>query len=93
MRTDISATEAVKRFSDLLNNIKYRGGSYTVMRGGKPVAAIVPAEEGTPERLMGELSGIFKTLPRLDPGDTSFARDVLGTANIQPPLPEESAWE
>jgi antitoxin (DNA-binding transcriptional repressor) of toxin-antitoxin stability system len=93
MRTDISATEAVRRFSDLLNNIKYRGDRYMVIRGGKPAAAIVPAEEGTPERLMGELSGIFKTLPRLDPGDTGFARDVLGTAIVQPPLPEKTAWE
>jgi len=93
MRTDITATDAVRKFSELLNNIKYRGDHYTVLRGGKPAAAIVPAEEATPERLLGELRGIFKTLPRLDPGDLFFARDVQEGVNTQPPLPEETVWE
>lgn len=93
MRTDISATEAVRHFSELLNNIKYRGDHYTVIRGGKPAAAIVPAGEGTPERPLGELVGIFKVLPSLDPDDSSFMRDVLGGVNTQPPLPEETVWE
>ena len=33
MRPDISATEAVRHFSELLNNIKYRGHRYTIIRG------------------------------------------------------------
>jgi prevent-host-death family protein len=93
MRTDISATEAVRNFSELLNNIKYRGDRYTVIRGGKPAAAIVPAEEATPERLLGEMKGIFKTLPRLDNDDISFGSDLLEVVNAQPPIPEENGWE
>ena len=93
MRTDITATEAVRHFSELLNNIKYRRECFTIIRGGKAAAALVPAEEAVPERRLGELGGIFKTLPRLDPGDTGFARDVLGTVEVQPPLPEKTAWE
>lgn len=93
MRTDITATEAVRHFSELLNNIKYRGDRFTIIRGGKAAAALVPAEEAVPERQLGELGGIFKTLPRLDPGDSGFAGDVLGTVGVQPPLPEDTAWE
>jgi antitoxin (DNA-binding transcriptional repressor) of toxin-antitoxin stability system len=93
MRTDISATEAVRHFSELLNNIKYRRDRYTVIRGGKPAAAIVPVEDAAPERLLGELSGIFKVLPRLDPDDTRFAADIMEGIKAQPPLPEETEWE
>ena len=93
MRAEISATDAVRHFSELLNNIKYRGDHYTVIRGGKPAAALVPAEEITTERPLAELTRIFKTMPRLDPGDTSFTRDVQGIVDAQPPLPEETVWE
>ena len=44
MQTAISSTEAVRNFSELLNNIKYRGDRYTVIRGGKPAASLVPVE-------------------------------------------------
>jgi antitoxin (DNA-binding transcriptional repressor) of toxin-antitoxin stability system len=93
MRSDITATEAVRHFSELLNNIKYRRDRFTIIRGGKPAAALVPAEEAIPERVMGELGGIFRTLPRLDPSDTGFAGDVLRAIAAQPSLPEETGWE
>lgn len=92
MRSDISATEAVKHFSELLNNIKYRGDRYTIIRGGKPAAALVPVDEAGSPRHMGDLKGIFQTLPRLDPDDINFADDVLGAVKAQPPLPEDTVW-
>jgi prevent-host-death family protein len=93
MRATLSATEAVRQFSEILNNIKYRGDHYTIMRGGKPVAAIVPAEGVVPMRSLTELRAILQTLPRLDPDDTSFAEDVVAAAKAQPPLPEWHGWE
>lgn len=93
MRATISATEAVRNFSEILNNIRYRGDRYTIIRGGKPAASIVPAEEAAQERPLAELRGILKALPRLDRDDTSFAADVLAAATVQPPLPESTEWE
>jgi prevent-host-death family protein len=93
MRATLSATEAVRHFSEILNNIKYRGDKYTILRGGKPAAAIVPAEEVVPLRTLAELRGVLKVLPRLDPDDTAFAADVLAAAKAQPPLPEPAEWE
>jgi antitoxin (DNA-binding transcriptional repressor) of toxin-antitoxin stability system len=93
MRTTLSATEAVRHFSEILNNIKYRGDHYTILRGGKPAAAIVPAEGVVPMRTLAELRGILTALPRLDRDDTSFALDVLAAARTQPPLPESTEWE
>lgn len=93
MRATISATEAVRNFSEILNNIRYRGDHYTIIRGGKPAASIVPAEEAAQERTLAELRGIMKVLPRLNRDDTSFADDVLAAATVQPPLPESTEWE
>ena len=93
MDTKISATEAVRQFSDLLNNIRYRGSSYTVIRGGKPVATIVPVETAPQGRTFGKLRDMFRTMPRLDPDDISFADDVIASVKTQPSLPEETAWE
>lgn len=93
MRSDISATDAVRHFSELLNNIKYKGNRYTIFRGGRPAAALVPADEVRFSRRMGDLNGIFQTLPHLDPNDVSFADDVLEAIEAQPPLPGDATWE
>lgn len=93
MRAAISATEAVRNFSEILNNIRYRGDHYTIMRGGKPAASIVPAEETVQQRSLAELRGILKALPKLDRADSAFADDVLSAAKTQPPLPESIKWE
>ncbi|SPF35602.1 conserved hypothetical protein [Syntrophobacter sp. SbD1] len=92
MRSDISATDAVRHFSELLNNIKYRGDRYTIIRGGKPAAALVPVDEAGSLRRMGDLNGIFQTLPHLEPDDINFADDVLESIKAQPPLPGDAAW-
>jgi antitoxin (DNA-binding transcriptional repressor) of toxin-antitoxin stability system len=93
MKLDISATDAVRHFSELLNNIKYRGNCYRIIRGGKPAAALVPLDEAGSSRLMSDLNDIFQTLPRLDPDDTNFADDVLEAIQAQPPLPGDTSWE
>jgi len=92
MRRNISATEVVRQFSELLNNIKYRGERYTIIRGGKAVAALVPVEDAGSQRRMGDLREIIGSLPRLDPDDKSFADDVLEAIKGQPPLPGAATW-
>jgi len=93
MRSDISATDAVRHFSELLNNIKYRGDRYVIIRGGKPAAALVPADEVSSPRRMGDLNDIFQMPAHLDPGDTNSADDVLEAISAQPPLPGDMTWE
>jgi antitoxin (DNA-binding transcriptional repressor) of toxin-antitoxin stability system len=93
MRTDISATDAVRHFSELLNNIRFRGVRYTIIRGGKPAAALVPLDDSGPLRRLGDLNGIFQTLPHIDPEDITFVDDVLEVIEGQPPLPGYTSWE
>ena len=39
---EISATEAARGFSDLLDDVEHRGQSFVVLRGGHPVARLEP---------------------------------------------------
>jgi len=65
MEKAISATEAVRKFSEILNSVKYRGESFTIVRGGKPVALISPVEGPSKRRPLRELRELVKSLPRL----------------------------
>lgn len=93
MPTAISSTEVVRNFSELLNNIKYRGDRYTVIRGGKPAASLIPVESARSGATLADLRQILKTLPHLDSSDTAFEADVLSAADSQPSMPKARSWE
>lgn len=40
---DVTATEAARNFSDLLDAVEHRSESFVVRRGGKAIARISPA--------------------------------------------------
>ena len=64
MKSCIPATETVRRFSELMNRVRYRGESFIVERGGKPVCEILPAQ---PTRFSGkELADLLRSLPKPD---------------------------
>ena len=81
MRVSISSTEAVRNFSELLNNIKYRGDRYTVIRGGKPAACLVPVEANRSGATLADLREIVRQLPHLDSSDQTFTTDVIMKTN------------
>jgi len=47
MMAEISATDASKRFADLLDAVEHRGETFTVVRRGRAVATIAPARSGS----------------------------------------------
>ena len=93
MQSAISSTEAVRNFSELLNNIKYRGDRYIVIRGGKPAASLVPVEQLRTGATLADLLEIVRILPHLDSSDTAFETDVMAVTNLQPSMPEAMPWE
>jgi antitoxin (DNA-binding transcriptional repressor) of toxin-antitoxin stability system len=93
MQTEISSTEAVRNFSELLNNIKYRGDRYTVIRGGKPAASLVPVEAPRGGTTLANLRQIVLAFPHLDSNDTTFAADVLEVTSGRPAMPEALSWD
>lgn len=57
--SEISATDASKRFADLLDAVEHRGETFTVVRRGRIVATISPARRGTG----ADLRRILRELP------------------------------
>jgi prevent-host-death family protein len=92
MTKTITATEAVRKFSEILNSIKYTGNDYTIVRGGKPVATIRPAETHTKEMTLGDLAGLVKSLPALGDEAERFKKDIKEARKHQPHLPERDKW-
>jgi prevent-host-death family protein len=93
MRKIINATEAARTFSEIINSVRYKGESYTIIRGGKPAAAIVPIKEATHGRTLKELQTIINNLPKLGKDAESFLNDVEKGLKSQPPIPEITVWE
>jgi prevent-host-death family protein len=65
---DITATEAARRFSDLLDAVEHRSETFVVRRGGKPIARISPASAST--------GSAIKKLLREFPPDEQWASDL-----------------
>ncbi len=83
----LTATEAARGFSELLNRVRYRGESFIIERGGVPIGELRPA---APVRFTGpDLLTLLRSLP---PVDEEFFDDVEEAARSQPGLPE-SPWE
>jgi len=83
----VTATEAVRMFSEIFNSIKYRGEEFTILRGGKPIAVMSPVEVPVKQRTLGELKEILKSLPELDDEAVRFEDDLKKIRNNQPALP------
>jgi prevent-host-death family protein len=64
MKSEISATEAARRFSEVVNRVRYRNETFVVKRGGEPVCEIVPVRTKT---FTGrDFVGLLQSLPRPD---------------------------
>ena len=58
----ISATEAARSFSDLINRVGYKGECFIIERGGKPMGELRPIAT---DRFIGsDFLALLETLPR-----------------------------
>ena len=86
MESRISATEAARKFSDIVNRVRYRGEEFIVERAGEAVCRIVPALPV--KRTLADLVRILESVPKPDPEYWDIVEEV--TRN-QPKLPR-SPW-
>lgn len=95
MEEVVSATRAVREFSDLLNSIKFKGRTVIIERGGKPVARMAPVEApGKTARLrLKDLPRLLKDLPDLGAEAEALEKDLQEISKTQPPLPAVAPWE
>jgi antitoxin (DNA-binding transcriptional repressor) of toxin-antitoxin stability system len=64
MKLRITATQTARRFSELMNRVRYRGESFVVERGGKAICEILPVR---PASFSGrELAELLQSLPQPD---------------------------
>ncbi len=82
----VTVTEAARGFADLINRVHYRSESALLLKGGKPVAKIVPV--GAPAKTGAELAALWESFPHLSAieaeafgDDISQARSELPTVN------------
>ena len=62
----VSATDAARSFSELLDRVCYRGETFVIERGGEPVCEMSPV---TPQRFTGaDFLTLLHSLPKPDPG-------------------------
>jgi prevent-host-death family protein len=62
MKSEISATDAARRFSEVVNRVRYRNETFVVKRGGVPVCEIVPVRNA--EDFTGrDFVGLLRSLP------------------------------
>jgi antitoxin (DNA-binding transcriptional repressor) of toxin-antitoxin stability system len=82
MKTHVTATEAARKFSEILNRVAYKGETFVVERSGRPVCEISPPEtEGISTKELVEIlrsgphpdKGYLKTLEKLTRNQPSVA--------------------
>lgn len=81
--TEISATDASKRFADLLDAVEHHGETFTVVRRGRAIATVAPTRRST----LAELRDFLREHPP-DRGwedDLADLRRFVGTAPTTDP--------
>jgi hypothetical protein len=92
MEKRISATRAVRDFSEVLNTIKFKGVHYIIERGGKPIASMKSIDEKIDPMTLGELKILLKKLPRLEEELDAFASDLEEISGNQPLMSRGDLW-
>lgn len=84
MSSSVSATEAARSFSEILNRVNYRGESFVVERGGTAVCRIIPA--GPARCTVSDLIQVLRTAPKPDDAYLDIVEDL---GKRQPKLPKD----
>lgn len=70
-----------------MNRVRYRGESFIVERGGKPICEILPAR---PPKFSGaELAELLRSLPKPDSEYLAIVEDLIA----KQPTVAESGWQ
>lgn len=88
----ISATEAARNFSDVINQVRYQLAEFDVTYGKEIVARIVPPTKVASGVPISELNALFRGLPALEEGDVeAFLQDI--DAGLSPVIDTPPKWD
>ena len=84
-----TVTEVARHFAEYINRVSYRGESFVLVRGNRPVAELRPLPVG---KKLSELPSLLASLPHLSPteatqlaNDIETAREELARAEVRDP--------
>jgi hypothetical protein len=83
----LSATEAARNFSELVNRVRYTRQSFVIERGGRAVCEIRPVYE-TPEFTGADLARLLASLPEAPAAYLDAVADGIG----EQPAAEDRRW-
>ncbi|MCZ7628806.1 MAG: type II toxin-antitoxin system prevent-host-death family antitoxin [Microthrixaceae bacterium] len=72
--SEVTATDAARRFADLLDSVEHDGERYTIIRHGRAVAQIEPVTRGR--------GADAKSLLRRHPPDPTWATQLAETRGL-----------
>jgi antitoxin (DNA-binding transcriptional repressor) of toxin-antitoxin stability system len=81
---EISATDASKRFADLLDAVEHRGETFTVIRRGRAIATVAPARRTN--------LGTLRDFLRAHPPDKRWERDLAEMRRLVGSAPMKDPW-
>lgn len=89
MAHTLSVTEVARHFAEYINRVAYRGESFVLVRGNKPMAELRPLPAG---KRLAELPSLLASLPHLSSDeatqladDLTAAREALARAEVHDP--------
>ena len=85
MSVRITATEAARNLSDLLNRVRYRGESFLIVRNGEEVGMLAPISSGKSTTLRQ----LVELVKEMGPPDDDFVSDLEEIHRQQPSLPRD----
>jgi hypothetical protein len=91
VKQPISVTEFARRLADYLNRVVYRGESFVLLRGRRPIAEVTPTTSGVTLR---QLEAVLREAPHLSEREAEdFARDVDAARAALEARPPRDPWE
>jgi len=89
MSQTLTVTEVARHFAEYINRVAYRGESFVLIRGNKPIAELRPLPTG---KRLAELPALCASLPPLSPTevaqfaeDLAAAREALARTEVHDP--------
>lgn len=77
MAQTLTVTEIARHFAEYINRVAFRGESFVLVRGKRPMAELRPLPAG---RFLSELPALLESLPRLSPSEAAEFADDLAAA-------------
>ena len=89
MSQTLTVTEVARHFAEYINRVAYRGESFVLIRGNKPIAELRPLPVG---KRLAELPALCASLPPLSATeaaqlaeDLTAVREALARAEVHDP--------